>query len=230
MPHQHQGHGSNHGLHLARPSSHEGTLHEGSVRGSSSESVGVKPQQVQGSGTGGPLSITTSSSLPPPLQGPAGFVGPLTGSRLPLPPPLSPPPQQHTQQHTQQQGQKSPAEHLSSYTNSLHSTAELNIVDEELRTLVLQMALKCADLGHLTHARDVHRRWVLLLEEEMFRQGDAEKAHGFPPSPLMDRAEGGIKVSRSQVGMPSERSPDQVVLPSLIQGVADTVTSGCHAE
>lgn len=49
------------------------------------------------------------------------------------------------------------------------------------------MALKCADLGHLAHKRDVHRRWVMVLEEEMFRQGDKEKAAGLPVSPLMDR-------------------------------------------
>lgn len=49
------------------------------------------------------------------------------------------------------------------------------------------MALKCADLGHLTHKQNVHRRWVELLEEEMFLQGDREKIHGLPVSPLMDR-------------------------------------------
>ena len=27
------------------------------------------------------------------------------------------------------------------------------------------MALKCSDLGHLTSKQDVHKQWVLLLEE-----------------------------------------------------------------
>lgn len=35
--------------------------------------------------------------------------------------------------------------------------------------LHIQIALKCADLGHLAAEHDVHKRWVLLLEEEMFR-------------------------------------------------------------
>ena len=60
------------------------------------------------------------------------------------------------------------------------------------------MAMKCADLGHLASAERVHRKWVTLLEEEMFRQGDLEKAKGYPVSPLMDRDKEGI--TRSQPG------------------------------
>eukprot|EP00983_Pelagomonas_calceolata_P053853 1143456-Pelagomonas_calceolata.AAC.13 len=36
-----------------------------------------------------------------------------------------------------------------------------------------QTAMKCADLGHLTHKWEVHRKWVEALEEEMWRQGGA---------------------------------------------------------
>ena len=61
------------------------------------------------------------------------------------------------------------------------------------------MALKCSDLGHLASSHSVHRKWVLLLEEEMFRQGDLEKARGYPISPLMDREKGGI--TKSQPGV-----------------------------
>ena len=61
------------------------------------------------------------------------------------------------------------------------------------------MALKCADLGHLASAQHVHLRWVHLLEEEMFRQGDLEKARGYPVSPLMDRDKEGI--TKSQPGV-----------------------------
>jgi cAMP-specific phosphodiesterase 4 len=61
-----------------------------------------------------------------------------------------------------------------------------------------QVALKCADLGHLAEARDVHARWVACLEEEFFRQGDREKASGLPVSPLFDRDKPGI--TKSQVG------------------------------
>ena len=58
------------------------------------------------------------------------------------------------------------------------------------------MAMKCADLGHLASAESVHLKWVTLLEEEMFRQGDLEKAKGYPVSPLMDRDKPGITTSQ----------------------------------
>ena len=61
------------------------------------------------------------------------------------------------------------------------------------------MALKCSDLGHLASPESVHRKWVQLLEEEMFRQGDLEKQKGYPLSPLMDRDKGGI--TKSQPGV-----------------------------
>jgi hypothetical protein len=36
--------------------------------------------------------------------------------------------------------------------------------------LALAVALKCADLGNLAAANDVHKRWVAQLEEEYFQQ------------------------------------------------------------
>ena len=59
------------------------------------------------------------------------------------------------------------------------------------------MALKCSDLGHTGAALPVHLRWVSALEEEFFRQGDAERMAGMPISPLFDRNKQGI--SKSQV-------------------------------
>jgi hypothetical protein len=63
---------------------------------------------------------------------------------------------------------------------------------------LLQVALKCADIGHLACPRAVHRRWVKCLEEELFRQGDQERSNGLPISPLMDRHKAGI--TKSQTG------------------------------
>ena len=70
--------------------------------------------------------------------------------------------------------------------------------DAETQILVLKCAIKCADLGHLTSTEVTHRKWVSLLEEEMFRQGDKERAQGLPISPLMDRRKGGV--TKSQTG------------------------------
>jgi len=63
---------------------------------------------------------------------------------------------------------------------------------------LMKMAMKCADLGHLTLAWEVHRKWVFRLEDEFFAQGDMEKAKGLPASYLMDRHQQGC--SKSQTG------------------------------
>ena len=36
--------------------------------------------------------------------------------------------------------------------------------------MAVQVALKCADIGHLAASPGVHKRWALLLEEEFFLQ------------------------------------------------------------
>lgn len=61
-----------------------------------------------------------------------------------------------------------------------------------------QLALKCADLGHLAAALPVHLKWVSALEAEFFAQGDEERARSMPISPLCDRTKEGI--TKSQVG------------------------------
>ncbi|GIL62511.1 hypothetical protein Vafri_16725 [Volvox africanus] len=81
-------------------------------------------------------------------------------------------------------------------------------LDENERILSLQMALKCSDLGHVSASLPVHCRWVQLLEEEFFRQGDMEKQHSLPVSPLFDRCKPGI--TKSQIGF-----FDIVVIPLL---------------
>ena len=65
-------------------------------------------------------------------------------------------------------------------------------------TRTAQLALKCADLSHTTYPWELHCRWVLRLEDEMFRQGDRELRLGHQISPLMDRRKQGV--SKSQVG------------------------------
>lgn len=72
--------------------------------------------------------------------------------------------------------------------------------------MLLQVAMKCADLGHLALDWKMHLAWVRNLEEEFFAQGDREKSHGLPVSFLMDRDKTGA--SKTQVGF-----FDFVVLP-----------------
>eukprot|EP00931_Biecheleriopsis_adriatica_P102608 TRINITY_DN77553_c0_g1_i1.p1 TRINITY_DN77553_c0_g1~~TRINITY_DN77553_c0_g1_i1.p1 ORF type:complete len:774 (+),score=150.41 TRINITY_DN77553_c0_g1_i1:102-2324(+) len=71
---------------------------------------------------------------------------------------------------------------------------------------LLQTAMKCADLGHLTLPWDLHLLWVRRLESEFFAQGDRERELGLPVSFLMDRGKPGA--SETQGGF-----FDFVVLP-----------------
>merc|ERR1712151_430099 len=65
--------------------------------------------------------------------------------------------------------------------------------------LSLQVALKCADIGHLALGWTSHMRWVQRLEREFFAQGDREKKLHMPEvSFLMDRDKPGV--SETQVG------------------------------
>ncbi len=70
----------------------------------------------------------------------------------------------------------------------------------------LAFLLVCADLGHTAMSWKQHERWVLCLQEEMFRQGDREKSGNHDVSPLCDRSKGGLV--RCQVPF-----FDMVVLP-----------------
>ena len=77
-------------------------------------------------------------------------------------------------------------------------TNALATMSAQQKLLILQIALKCADLGHLAAPQAVHTRWVDLLAEEFFQQGDKERKNGMKISPLMDRnVTAGI--SKSQV-------------------------------
>ncbi|KAK9862181.1 hypothetical protein WJX84_011393 [Apatococcus fuscideae] len=80
-----------------------------------------------------------------------------------------------------------------------HSRARLADLPGDAKLLVAQMALKVADIAHLSAPTEVHRRWTAQLTEEFFRQGDRERALDMKISPLMDRADSAGMV-KSQVG------------------------------
>ncbi|KAK9831614.1 hypothetical protein WJX74_002581 [Apatococcus lobatus] len=74
-----------------------------------------------------------------------------------------------------------------------------SVTTAEHKLLFAQVALKCADIGHLSCPQALHQRWTHQLREEFFQQGDREKVHGLKVSPLMDRAEV-TGMTKSQVG------------------------------
>lgn len=73
----------------------------------------------------------------------------------------------------------------------------LNHLCIQVLCCVVQLGLKCADVGHLAARWDVHERWVACLEEELFLQGDQERLMHVNVSPLMDRHKNGITKSQA---------------------------------
>lgn len=82
----------------------------------------------------------------------------------------------------------------------LHSAVEekKTMDDDAFRTLALQCALKCADLGHGAKKLSIHKKWTDLITQEFFKQGDTERAQGLPVGSLFDRNT--VIVSQSQKG------------------------------
>lgn len=71
-----------------------------------------------------------------------------------------------------------------------HITAMANCRPADVlgyQTCMLQSVLKCADLCHLYQPYNIHMAWANRLQEEMYRQGEAEARHNIPISKFMDR-------------------------------------------
>ena len=66
------------------------------------------------------------------------------------------------------------------------------------RIQVLENLVHCADLSNPTKPLPLYKRWVALLMEEFFQQGDREREQGMDISPMCDRHNATIE--KSQVG------------------------------
>lgn len=63
----------------------------------------------------------------------------------------------------------------------------LNLEAKADRKLLLNMAIKCADVNNPSKPSDQSRRWTDLIMEEFFLQGDLEASLGLPVSMFMAR-------------------------------------------
>jgi 3'5'-cyclic nucleotide phosphodiesterase len=51
----------------------------------------------------------------------------------------------------------------------------------------MKLLVKCADLSHIFASEDNHMKWVSMLQEEFYIQGDREKYYGLPVTTMFDR-------------------------------------------
>lgn len=66
--------------------------------------------------------------------------------------------------------------------------APVTLEDTATRLFLFRILLKCADIGHSAKVWELHERWSYRIIEELFLQGDSEKAKGLPVSIPCDRA------------------------------------------
>ncbi|KAG7313398.1 hypothetical protein JYU34_000517 [Plutella xylostella] len=77
-------------------------------------------------------------------------------------------------------------EYLSQFKAHMDAdTLDLTLASHRL--LVLQIALKCADISNPCRPWDISRKWSLKVCEEFFRQGDYERRLNLPVTALCDR-------------------------------------------
>ncbi|KAJ3200485.1 hypothetical protein HDU82_008877 [Entophlyctis luteolus] len=87
------------------------------------------------------------------------------------------------------------------YINKLKSkisATTLKLQEAADRALVLDMAIKCADLNNPTKSHELCKQWAFRIMEEFFQQGDRERLNGLNVSMFMDRKE--TSIPKCQIG------------------------------
>jgi hypothetical protein len=67
-----------------------------------------------------------------------------------------------------------------------------------LKTSVMKMTIKAADVSHPTRKFEIHRKFSEAITNEFFEQGDIERAQGMPISFLCDRRT--VSLANAQIG------------------------------
>lgn len=81
------------------------------------------------------------------------------------------------------------------YINKLKgkiAASSLRMEEAADRNLVLEMAIKCADLNNPTKPVEQCKTWAYKVMTEFFTQGDLERKMGIPVSKFMDREDTNI--------------------------------------
>ena len=83
---------------------------------------------------------------------------------------------------------------------STNTTTSSNRKRIESKLIRMQLAIKCADVGHPARELDTHLAWTKRVTEEFYAQGDLERAQGMKLSPLCDRNQSKLLLAQGQIG------------------------------
>tara|TARA_R110002050_G_scaffold36650_1_gene91574 strand:+ start:403 stop:963 length:561 start_codon:yes stop_codon:yes gene_type:complete len=72
---------------------------------------------------------------------------------------------------------------LGRYKSLMEDSHQVDMSLPENRNLLMQIAIKSADISHTTKAQHLHLAWTERVSEEFFVQGDSEKQEGLAVSP-----------------------------------------------
>lgn len=89
-------------------------------------------------------------------------------------------------------------EFIHQFRNYIKFGKEFTLDKKEHRYFVLQIALKCADLGNPCRPWKISQKWSEQICNEFYRQGDFEKLLGLPVTAMCDRAT--TTISKTQTG------------------------------
>ncbi|KAI8803705.1 hypothetical protein BJ742DRAFT_489243 [Cladochytrium replicatum] len=90
-------------------------------------------------------------------------------------------------------------EYLTKFKTKLGSNSLIGRLEtQENRLVIMEIAIKCADLSNPTKTPELARKWTSAIMEEFYRQGDRERDLGLPVSQFMDRHN--TSVSKCQIG------------------------------
>jgi hypothetical protein len=99
-------------------------------------------------------------------------------------------------------------------------------------SLVLPVAIKFADLGHLTKSNDQHLVWTDRITEELYSLGDLERERGVAISALCDRSTD-TNIAKSQlgflryIGLPFYSAVADLIDPQMTPYTAHSCTRPC---
>ncbi|KPM00433.1 3'5'-cyclic nucleotide phosphodiesterase-like protein [Sarcoptes scabiei] len=79
-------------------------------------------------------------------------------------------------------------EYIQQFKAYIENEQNFNLANKEHRYFILQIALKCADLGNPCRPWKISQRWSEQICNEFYRQGDFEKLLGLTITPMCDRA------------------------------------------